>query len=615
MIPSLIAYAVVFAAAFLAPGWLLGRALGAPTGPAGLFLGSVAILTNLILTLDALGLALTRTNVLLGLAVVCAGLGLAARRPAPDLALTGASPGLHRAWLIAPAIALAGLAWKAIEHPLFGYDTIFRWDFLARQMWEQGTLQFYPAVTPGDFLIYGWPDGLAPAVACLYFWAYQGLGAVHAGATVPVVLLQVALLFWAVHDLAARLAGRAAGLAASALLATSSLVLWGSGMGQETGLTALALVGVLLFAERHRTEPGARWCAWAGIAAGVGALAREYGIVFVALGALALAGQRASGRGWLAYLGAFAVVAAPWYLRNAARTGNPLWPHSFGGWLPDNRVHTDYMRAVADFWGPGSSSWPPFAGLGTAVLLSIVVVASAVVGAWRLPARRTWPMLAAAVTVTLLWAWSLSSTSAGHLYALRVLTPGVAIGAVIGGAEVGRWTRPAVVWLGALVCAVAAVDAAARVWFLPAKPWSAWWTVPPGQWLQGRDAGNRWNHDPNWDTLVAAAGGRPVLVSDPFTHVALTKRGAKAIPLFSPDVAFLFDPGQDLASGLNRLRGRGVRFALLSADNVINASQLPRYPFFRSLLAIEPNVKIPTTLVYDLANFPDNPPAPARPPP
>jgi hypothetical protein len=121
-----------------------------------------------------------------------------------------------------------------------------------------------------------------------------------------------------------------------------------------------------------------------------------------------------------------------------------------------------------------------------------------------------------------------------------------------------------------------------------------------GTWLRSRVAAEHWNLDPNWSVITAAAEGSALLVSEPFTHAALVKRGAKAVPLFSPAVAFLFEPHQSLAVGLDRLRKTGVRFILLSPDNVINTHQLPRYPFFRALLATKPTVSMPIANLYDL---------------
>lgn len=80
--------------------------------------------------------------------------------------------------------------------------------------------------------------------------------------------------------------------------------------------------------------------------AGVGDLAREYGLVFVGLGPRALARPSVDRRGRLKFLNAFTLVAAPSYARNALRTGNPLWPHHIGGLRSGNGVHAVSWRTV-----------------------------------------------------------------------------------------------------------------------------------------------------------------------------------------------------------------------------------------------------------------------------
>src|ERR1019366_4934240 len=73
----------------LVPGWLLGRALGTPGGPAGALLGSAALLTNLLLLLDALGVSLNAPHLAVALAVLCGGLAVIARlRSHPSVGTT-----------------------------------------------------------------------------------------------------------------------------------------------------------------------------------------------------------------------------------------------------------------------------------------------------------------------------------------------------------------------------------------------------------------------------------------------------------------------------------------------------------------------------------------------
>lgn len=616
-------FPLLLGAGLLAPGWLLGRALRTPAGLVGAFLGSAALLLNLLLALDALDLALTGAHVALGLAAVCALLALIAK-------LRGVPPSATRAsawrgfrwqphhWLLLPAtLGLGAIALRASLEPLSGFDTIFRWDFLAQQMLRDGSLHFYPPVSADDFLHYGWCDGIAPLVSSLYFWSYLGCGKIVAWATAPVVIGQAALLFLVVYQLATRRAGAAAGCAAAAVLATSCVLLWGVAMGQETGLTALSLVAMFLFIERQREDPAAHWLVWAGVAAGTGALAREYGLAFIALGGLVLAWHRVPRRGWLDFTVAAALVALPWFARNWIRTGNPLYSFTLGGLFPANPISVEYFHVVGGLRGLGTeaSPWSDVATL--LVRLAGVPLVLALAGVVAL-GRKSGPWLGAIAGVAALWLWSVGQTSGGPVYALRVLTPALALGAVFGGIGLARWLGARSGWLVVAALTLAAVDAGERSLFMPIDPRVLWWSVRANAWRDFRTTADAWNRQPAWAALADAADGRQILVSDPFAHALLAQLGAKPVPIFSPAVRFLFAADADFAACRARLRANGVRFILIFRPNSINEAQASLHPFFRALLASPPTTVMALGSVYDLysaepaATMPDG--RSARPP-
>lgn len=616
-------YPLLLAIGLLAPGWLLGRALRAPAGLPGALLGSAAILVNLILGLDALGVSLTASHLAPGLAIVCAALAIIARRRrATTLDNSAAAPRRFRwqphHWILLPAAAgLGAIALRASLDPLSGFDTMFRWDFLARQMWQEGNLGFYPAVHADDFLRYGWPDGIAPLVSSLYFWSYLSAGAILPAATIPVVFGQAIILFTTVGQLASCRGGPAAGALAVSVLATSSVLLWGVAIGQETGLTALSLVAMFVFLERHRAAPDLRWLIWAGVAAGTGALAREYGLAYLAFGGVALAWQRAPRRDHTAFFVSAALVALPWYARNAWRTGNPLYSHALGGLFPANPIGVEYLQAVSDLRGPGSAAAPWTTIAWTLALLTAVPLGLGLAGTIR-ARRECGPWIVAILGVGVLWVWSIPQTSGGLVYSLRVLTPALALAAVLGGLALAQWTAPRHRWWLALLLAVPAVDAGERSLFLPIDPEVAWWRWRASAWRDFGRLAEWWNRHPDWAALATASGPQQILVCDPYHQVSLLRVGAKPVSFFSPAVSFLFAPNADFAACLARLRAAQTRFLLVPSRNDIVERLLARHSFFRTLQAAKPTAASALFLTYDLAS-PDltgtiPPPAYARPP-
>ncbi|MBI4497978.1 MAG: glycosyltransferase family 39 protein [Chloroflexi bacterium] len=139
---------------------------------------------------------------------------------------------------------------------------------------------------------------------------------------------------------ARRFLGPGYGLPAAALLLSgTSLVALAGRAYVEWGLMLFVVLAVWALG-RWREEGGAAWLALAGGFLGLG-LGVKYTAVAVAAGAAVfVAGvgliARSPARvvlGRLALLGlAAGLVAAPWYLRTLALTGNPVYPFVFGGW-------------------------------------------------------------------------------------------------------------------------------------------------------------------------------------------------------------------------------------------------------------------------------------------
>jgi len=484
-------------------------------------------------------------------------------------------------WLLAAGIGLASVAVRAVVEPLSGWDNFFRWDFLARQMLRLGTLAFYPPMTADDFLHYGWCDGIPPLVPVLNFWTYLSAGQTATLATAPRVVGEAALLFYGVGRLASGLWGGRAAWPARAALATSALLLWGVAMGQETGLTALSLVAMFVFLDEHGRSGARADLFWAGLAAGTGALCREYGIVWPAFGLIALAGQGGLRAGWKVFSVTAALVAAPWYLRNWVLTGNPLYSHDLAGLFPTNAVYVEYMRLV-----PYHNGILVNLDLLPSILLLLVTCAGLLGGlaAWgaRQGRQPAIPVAIGAIGVGAIWFWTLGQTSGGWYYSTRVLTPALALAAVLAGAALVRLTGwPARIVACGLV--LFAGDAAFRALHLPNEPTPSLQVLFSGHWRDfGRVVAAR-SALPWWDALAARAGEKGIVVEHPTDFTLLAERGAHAVSLMSPQVAFLFDDRLPFAEAVARCRQANVRFLILPDIRLQTEAIVPQHTFFREL--------------------------------
>ncbi len=562
-------------AIFLLPGWVAAR-IGRLEKPwlAGFIASTVALVTVLI-ALDAVGSALTLAHVLglwVGLTAVLAGLG---RKSLFQPSAPGSAP--RFAWrehwplflVLVPAFAV--VIYRAGTQPLFGIDTVFRWNYLAQQMFARASLGFYPPVTVSDYEVYAWPDGIAPAVSAFYFWCYSLAGAARPGLTTVGVVFQYVLLVAGTFALARRLFSDRAAAFACALLACSPVISWATAMGRETGLTALALVGLLLYLPRNRTEETTGAMVIAGLAAGLGGLAREYGLAFIAFGCALAVLRRLSARSLVNFTLTAALAVLPWYLRNWLRTGNPLFNLDVAGWFPVNRAHVWLMQSYQVEFGWATQ---PFAAYRFLVVNCLAALLGALAGIF-LAGRAGRTLLAASAVIVFLWATSLGYTAAGFTTAIRVLNPALVLGTVLGGATLARWLPGTRHLAGiSLALGLLATDAALRALTLPGTVYK----IPPGDWLTAGGAVHAYHARPIYAQIAQLAGPKRILVLGP--NAQLTLRGARTVPLWSPDVAFLFDPRLKPAQTAALLRQAQIGFIFLNRGPA-NERYLVRSPYFR----------------------------------
>jgi hypothetical protein len=412
---------------------------------------------------------------------------------------------------------------------------------------------------------------------------------------------EIGLLFLLVGNLGGRLWGPAAAAPARAALATSALLIWGVAMGQETGLTAVTLVAMWYFLEEHAKRPDPDYLVWAALAAAAGALTREYGLSYLGLGVGLLAWHRRPPKEWLWFTLIAAAVAMPWYARNAWRTGNPFFSLNVFGLFPTNAVYIQWMHAAAEYMGLGQNI--PLLGFGVA---SLVVLAGLllILGGWGAlhAPRAAAPLVAGMLLIAILWLWSIHQTAGGWIYSARMLTPVLALAAVLAGgalAGLARMRRQ----LFAIVLTAAAGDAAMRSFYLPDFP-----LMPPMEFSLGR-----WREDgrklaaiyrrPIWDILATEARGRGIIIDHPAYHALLCTHGARAVPLMSPQAAAVFAPNLGFNEASARLRAAGIRFIVYSPMPRLNQYFAAQTPYLHTLLTVHPPIaRVGGLVIYDL-NF------------
>lgn len=570
----------------LLPGTMILRALRLPWSLAAAFASSAAVLYALMLGHSFTSAPVTLVS--LGLSFIAVGVlacFVPARRTETTLSSSFACFTRLGGW--APFCALFWLlvGWRLSTQPLTGPDVYFRWSWLAEQIRHFGTLDFYPPRRGADFVRYFWAESVPPGIGSLYTWAYACGGGTNALWTSPVVALQLLSLHELVWRLGNRWGGEVVARRAVMLAAASPLLTWSTLIGQETGLTALAVCGLVWTLAHLRDEDGARWAVLTGIFAIVAASTREYGLVFAvaAVGIALVSGPRRPAL-------VLALVALPlalaWPLRVWLLTGNPIYSLNLAGLFP---VNAGFIAWSAAFHAPHahplatSADW-----LGLARYLLLWAL-PALIGAGvllALLARRlrdaTVPALFIALSIALWWA-SLPYTAGGLFYSLRVLSPALALLAIIAAYGSTIWVAPVVAHVVTIGLALILVESLPKTLVLPQNPYR----VPAADWPQaGRQFTDavRANEQALLETFKKLPPAQRIVTDNASFPRVFAALGVEVLPLWSPDIAWLFDPKLPAEQIARRWQQSGLRYLVLgkSASGVdfVRARAQWKAPYF-----------------------------------
>ena len=173
--------------------------------------------------------------------------------------------------------------------------------------------------------------------------------------------------------------------------------------------------------------------------------------------------------------------------------------------------------------------------------------------------------------VIALWLLSIRDTAAGLANSLRVLSPALALGAVLGGAACERLLTPPRRVLVLLVFGLLSADAALRTLTLPNNTYA----LAPAQWLGVDRAVETFQDRPVYHELVRRTAGTRVLALGP--NVYLAQLGMDVVPPWAPSLAFLFDRRLSAPEARTRLFNAGIRSVLIAKSRT-NQTYLEQCP-------------------------------------
>ncbi len=575
-------------AGLLVPGSMVLRAWRLPWSLAAAFVTSAAVLYVTVLVFACTGLTISLLTLAAALGLVTlAGRSRPVRPGLQELNSSFSCFTKMGPWVPLYAAFWLIVAYRLVAQPLSGPDVSFRWSYLAEQMLRFGTLDFYPPRSGADFVRYFWAESYPPGIASLYAWAYACAGSKHALWTSPVVALQLLSLHELIWRLGSRWGGEVVARRAVLLAAASPLLTWSVVIGQETGLMALGIVGLVWCLHHLRVETSRRWAALAGVFALAAASTREYGPVFAA-GAVAAAWLMRLPRRAIVVIAAIALPAAIlWPVRVWMLTGNPLYSLNLGGLFPVNQVFSDWndsFRAPHGFSLLSPSDWfmlgrylllwalPACAGLLALVVLLVQRLREAQVVSWFVG------------LMTGLWFLSVFYTAGGLFYSLRVLGPAFALLAVVAAYALGLFLRHAeAAKYAALAVVIVFLESVPKTLVLPENPYR----TALHDWPQAGDqfiSSVRLQEEQVRVKIERLPGRKRILTANAGLPRALAAIGTEAVPLWTPDAAWLFDPRLKPKDIAVRWQLSGFRYMVLGKSDTttkyINTHARWRAPYF-----------------------------------
>ncbi len=493
---------------------------------------------------------------------------------------------LQRNVLLA-TIAVMGcvVAVRVAMSPLSGFDTVFRWEFLAKRMLTEANLNFYPPMSAEDYNIYVFPDGIAPLVSTVYWWLYVAVGLPEPTVTSGFVFMQWAVVIGFAWQLTANLAGRSAAWITASVLAGSAFLVRQVGIGQEAGALTISLVGMMSILSTTGLNHD-RIAIAGGLLAGMGALSREYGGVFVVIGMLMQGWHWRSSKFLFTFIGVAAAVAGPWYLRNLIRCGNPFHSLSVFGFPPASPVLAGMIETYKAMFSLSALSWEQRQSVALDCVYTMPIILGLGTIAPIFSLRRAGYIAIAIVIIASLWHHSIGYTAGGLLFSVRVLTPAVVLAAVALGMLVARLvSNRTMAWGGTLMLMMAGLWGIAMSASFPFNLHPHQFNEVPRAFITPYPQEFAEQNLAHLVRTLEPANSR-ILTESAYSLSVMVEAGHAGVPMWSPEVSYLFDGVTTSKECQRRLKESGIHYLLFfptSPDNLF----CMKHAFFKDGLQLQ----------------------------
>ncbi len=573
---------------FFLPGYLLNKIFNHDNNLGVSYIVSTVILFQTVFLLGICGINLNILSVGIALALInltlflyCMAKGIKFK------ASESMEVSFSRAEKIALLPVLLSIILIFLKSSLFNNpgDQVFRWYFLAARIFETGSFSYYPPLTPNDYNLYFFTDSFPPIVSFSYFWLYSLFGKAETFLVcIPVTLQFIFILFFGYRLSVSLFSSNRTGIFTVLLIGSSTLLFYSVVLAQETGMTTLSMLALIYFLVR-KTQCSSSDAMMAAFAASLGALSREYGVIFIICGIIVITWRRIPVRILLYYLLFCAVLTAPWYIRTFMLTGNPFYSNPVGGLFAINPVHAGIIDGYKEAIGLKSyMTWKVVLPLATGLSFTLGIAFFTGFISSLMQFKRLGFLLIVSLLMISLWIYSIWIPG-GLFHSMRILSPAIAVMAVCGSSLLDSISKRSekIYLLSIYILSAISLFTFFQNIFVPSNPLALNlkdWPVAAGIVpLTNGDQGLL-------DLLKELPEGSKIISDSAPFHAILAQnknesRNITVVPLWSPEVRFLFDKNTTFEEGCARLKKCGINYAFLIRKDNLNMIYLRNFQFFQ----------------------------------
>ncbi len=316
------------------------------------------------------------------------------------------------------------------------------------------------------------------------------------------------------------------------------------------------------------------------VAAGIGALSREYGLIFIIMIIPVLISMRIPIRHAVKCLLLAIIISCPFYIRNILIFNNPFYPLSLFGLLPHNQIHQSIMEEYGRQFSLFSNSNYLLDALKFAII-GLPIQLIALFTAWKSRIENKTAFYSYSLAIIAIWAYSTKYTCGGIYYSMRVLTPAIIAVSILSGPFIANFAKTAKIpdKIFKFICIAMLLVSFIFALTLPINPFA----MNPKKWFKVAFEERKGIEEMAFKYAEFLPDNSLVLSDSALYQSQLyrkSNRRVQLIPVWTPEMIFLFNDGFTFDEKITILKKSGITHIMRTNESA-NNDLFERHEFFK----------------------------------